>query len=392
MNMRVYILAAAAFIIGTVELIIGGILNLISDGLHVSIGAAGQLISIFSLFFAVSAPILLTITAKVERKTLYLWTMFVFFIGNALAAVSIGYMMLLITRILTAASGSLLIVLSITIASNVVKPEYKGRAIGTIFMGISGSLVLGVPLGIVIGNEFGWRAPFILISILTIVAMISVYALLEPIQPKPVVPLQKQIQALKHSKIMSAQLITFFMLTGHLTLYAYLTPFLQEVLGMNSTMITGVYFIFGIAAVTGGGAGGWLSDKWGTHRSILTIISLFSVSMIMLPIATKLPTYAFLVIVVMWSALSWAISPAQQNYLIQTAPETSEIQLSLNTSAIHFGIALGSFIGGVVIEKSSVFYNAWVGVLFVLVSLACAVFSLTRPLPESASSNNLFTK
>ncbi|MBO9130767.1 MFS transporter [Bacillus sp. 165] len=387
MNLRIYILAMAAFIVGIVELIIGGILDLISADLHVSVGAASQLISVFSLFFATAAPVLLTLTAKMERKSLYLWAMLAFLIGNVLAAVSTGYAMLLITRILTAASGSLLVVLSITIAASIVEPEYKGRTIGTIFMGISGALVLGVPLGIIVGNEWGWRAPFILISILILVAMICIYFLLEPIQPKPVVSLRKQLEALKHGKVISAQLITFFMLTGHLTLYAYFTPFLQETLGVKAGMVTAIYFVVGIAVVTGGGVGGWLSDKWGTRRSILTIISLFSLSMILLPLGTKLPMYGFLVIVVIWSALSWAISPVQQNYLIQTAPATSEIQLSLNTSAIHFGSALGSLIGGMVIEQSSVFYNAWIGVLFVLVSLACAVFSLTRPTLEGAQSH-----
>jgi DHA1 family purine base/nucleoside efflux pump-like MFS transporter len=378
MNMRVYILAAAAFIVGTVEFIIGGILKLVADDLDVSIGAAGQLISVFSLFFAFSAPVLLNITAKMERKQLYIWTMFVFLLGNILAAMSADYTMLMIARILTAITGSLLIVLTITIASGIVAPAYQGRAIGTVFMGISASLVLGVPFGMVIGNAFGWRTTFIVMSVLTVVAIICIYKLLDPIEPKPVVPIRKQIQALRSSKILSAQFITFFMLTGHLTLYAYLTPFLQDALGLAPSIVTAVYFIFGTAAVIGGGLGGWLSDKWGPQRSILTIISLFAIVLTIFPLATKLPLYVFLIILVIWSALSWAIAPAQQTYLIESAPETADIQMGLNTSASHFGIALGSLIGGIVIEKSSVLYNAWAGVVFILLALTCAIFSVTR--------------
>ncbi|MGC4378360.1 MFS transporter [Fictibacillus sp. Mic-4] len=391
MNWRVYILAVASFVVGTVELIVGGILDVVADDLRVSIGAAGWLITMFSIVFAISAPILLTVTSKIERKTLYLWTLFVFFIGNLIASFSPDYSILMLSRILSASSGSLIIVLSITIASSIVKEEYRARAIGTIFMGVSGSLVLGVPLGLVISNHFGWRAPFILISLLTVVAMAGIYALMPKIEARPAIPPGKQLLTLKNPKIVSAQLTTMFMLTGHLTLYAYFTPFLKTALHLNASWVSIVYFVFGIFAVMGGGVGGWIADKWGSVKSILAIIVLFAVAIFLLPSVT-FSFYLFLAVMVIWSMLSWAITPAQQNYLNETAPESYEIQQSLNTSALHIGIALGSAIGGMVIEGYSVLYNAWVGGIFVLVSFLCAVYSITRPAAPSIVSEQTETK
>ncbi|HWO95970.1 MAG TPA: MFS transporter [Bacillus sp. (in: firmicutes)] len=378
MNFRVYILAISAFIVGIVELIIGGILDQIAADLHISISKAGQLISVFSLAFAISSPILLNVTAKMERKKLYLWTLFFFLIGNLMAVFSPNYTVLLLSRIVSAATASLLIVLSVTVASNLVKPEFKGRAIGVIYMGVSGSLVLGVPLGMTLGNIYGWRAPFVLISVLTVLAAASIFFFLKETPPNPVVPLREQLKALRNSKIISAQLISILMLTGHLTLYAYFTPFLQSALHLDATMISVMYFVFGLAAVVGGGMGGFVSDKLGVGRSILMIIPLFAVAMILMPVATKAPFWLFLVVMIIWSALSWSISPAQQSYLIQIAPKTADIQLSINNSASHIGIAAGSAIGGVVIEKSSVMYNSWVGVLFIFAALLCAFYSITR--------------
>ncbi len=378
MNFRVYILASSAFIVGIVELIIGGILDQIAADLHISISKAGQLISVFSLAFAVSSPILLNATAKVERKKLYLWTLFFFLIGNLMAVFSPNYTVLLLSRIVSAATASLLIVLSVTVASNLVKPEYKGRAIGVIYMGVSGSLVLGVPLGMTLGNLYGWRAPFVLISALTVLAAASIFFFLKETPPNPIVPLREQLKALRNSKIISAQFISILMLTGHLTLYAYFTPFLQSALHLDATMISVMYFVFGLAAVAGGGMGGFASDKLGIGRSILTIIPLFAVAMILMPMATKAPFWVFLIVMIIWSALSWSISPAQQSYLIQIAPKTADIQLSINNSASHIGIAAGSAIGGIVIEKSSVMYNSWVGVLFILAALLCAFYSITK--------------
>ncbi len=256
-------------------------------------------------------------------------------------------------------------------------------------MGVSASLVLGIPLGLLIGKAYGWRAPFILISVLTLITMIGIAVLLPRIAPKQVIPLRQQLLTLKKPKIISAQLTTVLVLSGHLTLYAYFTPFLQEVLHLNANWISFVYFVFGIAAVVGGGLGGWSADRWGSVKSTLVIIPAFAIVIFLIPVST-FSFYLFLVVMVVWSMLSWAITPAQQNYLIKTAPESSDIQLSLNASALQLGIALGSAVGGVVIANHSIVNNAWVGGLFVLVAFLCAIFSVTRPSIELLATKERF--
>ncbi|PRT21485.1 MFS transporter [Bacillus wiedmannii] len=377
LNFRVYILAIAAFVVGTVELIIGGTLDLVANDLGVSISAAGQLITIFSVVFALSGPVSLAITGKFERKRLYIGALSIFLIGNIISAFSVNYGMLMFSRVICAASGSLIIALSVTLASSVVEPHFRARAIGIIFMGISGSLVLGVPLGLVLGNAYGWRAPFVLISVLTVIAIACISLFLTKVPPTSVLSIREQIATLKDKKIVSAQLTSFLFLTGHLTLYAYLTPFLKDVMHVEADWISVFYFIFGIAAVLGGGLGGLLADKWGSKKSIISIIIVFACAIFILPMMTfSFPL--FIIMMGIWSMLSWAISPAQQNYLIEIAPESAGIQQSLNNSALHLGIALGSTVGGVVIEKSSVIYNAWVGGGFIILALLCAIFSITR--------------
>ncbi len=377
-------LAIVSFVVGMAELIVGGILDIVAGGLEISLSKAGELITIYSLVFAIASPVLLTMTAKVERKKLLLVTLVLFFFGNLVAFFAPNFWVIFLSRIISAASGSLLVVLCVTIASSIVKEEFRARAIGIIFMGISGSLVLGVPIGLVIGNQFGWRSPFLFIAVLTLISMAGVYFLLNKIQPKPMISLGEQLRTLKNSKILFAQLASALFLTGHLTLYAYLTPFLQSALNLNSTWISIFYFIFGVSAVIGGGLGGFMADKWGSKRSILTIIIVFGVALISLPKAA-FSIMLFVILMMIWSMLSWAISPAQQNYLIETSPETADIQQSLNNSALHLGIALGSVIGGMVINHYSVMHNAAVGGIFVFLSLLCAIYSITRGQVKSTS-------
>jgi len=286
--------------------------------------------------------------------------------------------MLLIGRILAAASGSFIIVLSTTMASRMVKPEYQGRAIGIVFMGISGSLVLGIPLGILIGNALGWRQVFVMIAILTAIIMITVWFTMERLAPAPIVPLKTQVKALRNKKMLAIHLATLFVLAGHLTLYAYFTPFLQETLGLNTTMVTIIYGIFGLAAVAGGGLGGAVSDRWNPSSSVITMIALFFVSMIAMPFGVHLPFVVFLLLMIIWSALSWAVSPAQSNLIIHSARETSDILISTNAAISHVGIAIGSYVGGIVVNQYSVIYNGWIGSIFVLLGLFCSLYAVTR--------------
>lgn len=384
MDKRVYLLTIVSFVVGLVELILGGILHLVASDLNVTLGQVGLLISIFSFVFAVSGPILLSATAKVERKKLTLITLLVFFFANVLAVASTGYTMLLLARVISAMSAALLISLCVTIASNIVTEQYRARAIGIVFMGVSASLVLGVPLGLMLGNAFGWRAPFLFIVILTAISFLCVYFFMEEIAPKPGIPLKEQLKTLKNSKIVFIQLTSFLFLAGHLTLYAYLTPFLQMTLGLEGNWISLMYLIFGIAAIIGGGIGGMLSDRFGPKKTIVGVISVFAVSIFAIPFTTSVMPL-FIGVMMVWSMLSWAITPAMQSYLIASAPESSDIQQSLNNSALHFGIAFGSMIGGVVIERAYVEMNATVGGVFALLALAVVLLSMRKGNKKSDS-------
>src|SRR5699024_7431002 len=149
------------------ELIIGGILDLVANDLNVTIGRAGLLITIFSLTFAIAAPILLIFTEKVDRKKLMLISLCVFFLSNVLAISSINFFMLFTSRILSALSGSLLAVLCMTIAPIIVIRYHTVIAIGFVTMGASDYIVLGFPNDRFLLKLLCYRAPFVLISLIT---------------------------------------------------------------------------------------------------------------------------------------------------------------------------------------------------------------------------------
>ncbi|WP_338543675.1 MFS transporter [Paenibacillus tundrae] len=378
MNKKVYVLAIAAFVVGTVELILGGILDLIATDLHLSYAKAGYLISIFSLVYAISAPILLNVTARFERKKVYLCTLVVFLMSNLISAFSVNFYMLMAGRALGAATGSLIFVLSLTLAARIVEPQYKGRAVGIITMGGSASLILGVPLGIFVGNLAGWREVFIFIAILTALVIVAISIAMERVQPIPVVPLKKQLSALWNPRMLAIHATTLLVLAGHLTLYAYFTPFLQATIGASSTMVTFIYVMFGIAAVAGGGIGGLLSDRLHPAKAIIIVLVPFMITMALIPVSVGLPLIAFLLLLSVWSALSWTVTPVQNSLIIKTSPETADTLISTNSGIAHAGIALGTYIGGMVIDHSAIQHTGWVGSILILLGLVTAIYAITR--------------
>lgn len=379
MNFKVFILAVTAVTVGLVELIVGGILPIIAEDLHVSIGTAGQLITVFALVYAISGPVLLSLTAKIERKKLYLITLSLFLLGNIMTYFSPTFTLVMAARVITAMSAALVIVLSLTITAKIVKPAHRAKAIGFVYMGVSSALVLGVPIGILMTDAFGWRSVFLGIAVLTIGSIFLISYFLEKIPTENVLPLSQQMKALGNLKIAGAHLAIMFMLAGHYTVYAYFTPFLETTLHLSQNWISVSYFLFGIAAVSGGALGGILADRIGSPKSILMVISSFAIILFILPYAT-FSFVLFLFVMMIWGALSWALTPPIQNYLIQTDPESSDIHQSLNNSALQVGIALGSGIGGIALEHTrSVVSTAHVGSGVVILAFVCAIFSLTLP-------------
>ncbi|ALC90631.1 MFS transporter [Bacillus sp. FJAT-18017] len=389
MDRRIYFLMIISFVIGMVELIISGILDLIAEDLNVSIGQAGLLITVFALIFAVASPILLVMTAKIERKRLMLVCLYIFLIGCIVTVFAPTYSILFLGRIILALSGALLIILCLVMAPSLAGEQYKGRAIGIVSMGVSASLVLGVPIGLILGNSFGWRAPFVVITALTALSIIGVHLLMGRIEPKPQIPLRQQLAAFKNHKITLGLTTTFLYMTGHSIMYSYFKPYLEATTNFNANWISIIYLIFGFAAVCGGGIGGVMADSLGSRKTMVISLAIFSGLFFVFPYTTDIFP-VFIVILIVWGILSWAISPAMQSYLIENAPESSEIQQSLNNSALHLGVAAGSVIGAGIVDTLSITVNpiaAGILIFFSFITVVLSVSSKSKTLYKPKSAN-----
>lgn len=372
---KVYVLALISFLVGTSNYIISGILDRIAETLGTSVAAAGQLITVYSLAYAVGTPILMALTAKMDRRKLLLYSLGLFIAANLFTFILSGFGFFIAARIVTALGAGVVTVNALSIAAKIAPPGKQASAIANVTMGITGSLIIGVPLGRMVASAFGWKAVFLAIAIVGGLAMLVIAALIPRIQGDKPVPLIKQFALLKKPQVLVALAITFFWLGGYSLAYTYLSPFLLEVTHLNESLISVALFVFGVASLIGSKVGGYSADKRGIKCTLVSGMVLHVISLILLSLVGQ-SVIAVFAILILWSFSAWSSAPAQQFNLVSLVPESSGVMLSLNSSMMQLAMAVGAGIGGLIVNRVSLASITWFGVFGVLIAII-AVFVLS---------------
>ncbi|WP_181262477.1 MFS transporter [Pseudomonas aeruginosa] len=369
MDLRLLLLSLTTFAAGLAESILIGILPPLAEDLRVSISLAGQLTTLFSLGFALAAPLLGWLTRRIERRRLLLATLLLFALSNALAALAPGYLGLLLARLGMSACCGLLIVLASLLAAELAAPAQRGRAIGLIFMGISGSLVFGVPLGVQISDWFGWRWIFAGIAVYSLPLCLLLWRYLPQRQAGDLPGREGYLRQLRQPALWLAQLVSILLLGGHFTLFAYFTPYLASMAGIRSPSEISLIPADTYREIDA------LADRLGHRRALRLVPAAFALALAAVPLS--LGSIGFLPVLMVWSAISWMISPVVQSFLLRSDPASGSAGVALNTSAMHLGVGLGAALGGLVVAALGVAATPWVGLALVLAALACALGAST---------------
>ncbi|KQX48450.1 MFS transporter [Paenibacillus sp. Root444D2] len=365
-------LAISAFGIGTTEFVPVGLLASIANDLNIGITLAGLLISGYAIGVAVGAPILTALTNRMSRKSLLMSLMVVFIIGNAVAALSPSFEILLIARFITAFSHGVFFSIGATIAVQLVSPEKKGSAIALMFTGLTIAIVTGVPLGTFIGQAFGWRATFWGVALLGVIAIISSAALIpKNLKQSPPAKFSDMFRLLTNGRLVLGFLITAFGYGGTFVAFTYLTPLLHDVTGISSGMINIILIIYGVAVAFGNSIGGKLANK----NPLRALFWMFIIQAAVLVLLTFLAPFkvAGVIGVVLMGLLAFMNVPGLQLYVVGLAekyvPSAVDVASAINIAAFNVGIAIGSIVGGVVIDSMGLVHTPWVGALMVLVAI-----------------------
>ncbi|MBP1991568.1 putative MFS family arabinose efflux permease [Paenibacillus eucommiae] len=329
-------LAISAFAIGTTEFISVGLLPLIAEDLHISITTSALTVTLYALGITFGAPILTSLTSTIPRKSLLFWIMIVFIAGNALAAFSNGIVILLIARVISSLAHGIFMSIGSTIAADLVPENRRASAIAIMFSGLTVATVTGVPLGTMIGQQFGWRAAFIGIVAIGILALIANMMLIPSNFRKGVpTPIHEQLKLVTNRRLLLAFSITAIGYGGTFVVFTYLSPLLHDITGFQEKTVALILLLYGIAIAIGNVIGG----KAANRKPISALFYMFALQSIVLLILLFTAPFkaAGLVTIFFMGLLAFMNVPGLQVYVVMLAeryaPKSVDVASAVNIAA-----------------------------------------------------------
>ncbi|MES2262307.1 MAG: MFS transporter [Pseudomonadota bacterium] len=363
-------LTISAFAIGTTEFVIVGLLPTIAADLGVNLPSAGLLVSLYALGVAVGAPLLTALTGKLPRKILLLALMVLFTAGNLMAWMAPGYESLVVARILTGLAHGVFFSIGSTIATSLVPKEKAASAIAIMFTGLTVALVTGVPLGTFIGQHFGWRATFLAVSSLGVIAFIgSLLFVPSTIRHSKPASVLQQAKVLGQPRLLLVYAMTAVGYGGSFIAFTYLAPILQGLSGFSENAVSLVMLVYGVSVAVGNIWGGKLADRRGPVSALKIIFMGLAGVLLLLSFTAPHPVLV-VITVLLWGAVAFGNVAGLQVYVVQQAehytPHAVDVASGLNIAAFNLGIAGGAWGGGMIVQHLGLVHTGWIGALVVL--------------------------
>jgi DHA1 family inner membrane transport protein len=345
MPLALLALAVGAFGIGTTEFVMMGLLPNVADDLHISIPAAGHLVSAYALGVVIGAPLLAAITARMPRRTVLIGLMALFVLGNALSGLAPDDRWLLAARFVSGLPHGAFFGVGAVVATNLVAPERKARSVSLMFMGLTVANIAGVPVATLMGQDLGWRATFLGVSVIG-VAAVAALALLIPRDHThaPAGGLRSELAALRSLQVWLALGTTVAGFGALFSAYSYVTPMLTHAAGYADASVTLLLALFGVGATIGNLVGGRLADHslrgtlFGGLASMVVVLSLF-------PLLMGSEWSAALAVTLLGTAAFITGSPLQL-MVMEKASAAPSLASSANQAAFNLANAGGAWIGG----------------------------------------------
>lgn len=375
-------LTLGALAIGTEGFMIAGLLPSVARDLNVGLPAAGHLVTAFSLAYAIGAPVMAVLTAGLERRRLLALAMVGFALGNLLAALAPDYAGLLVARLLLALSAATFMPAASSYAASSGGRERRGRALSMVTTGLTLAIVAGVPLGVLIGQGFGWRATFFGVAGLAALSLAGILARLPHQKPGAATSLGERVALAKRGDILAVLATSVLTVAATFTVYTYLGAFIAGVAGLGPQALAPVLLGFGLASAVGTQLSGSAADRWGARHTVIVCGGLALLAYLTFALGAALrpaqPPHVMLPAILLWGLASWGLIAAQQARLVALAPALAPVSLSMNSSAIYLGSAMGAAAGAWVVADGAVERLGWVAAAFGLAALLSVLLAGRR--------------
>lgn len=390
-------LTLAAFAVQTDDFIIVGVLPALADSVDSSTSAVGQLVTVYSLTYALAAPVWALALSGVSRHRALCVALAVFTFANVAVLPVNSLPVLTGLRVVAALAAAVVLPCALAEAATHAPPKRRGSYLATVMTGLTGAVLIGVPAGTWIGATLGWRATFVFAGLLGLAALLLVHASLprtarsEGEQPSVAALLRPLLAPVVPVILM----VTTFAVAGNLAFQTYLAPFLGALAGARPTTLAALLICSGAGGLVGTQLAGLLVDRRGPLSTFAGACAVFCATMLALAAlwtVRPVPVIAVAALLAGWSAAAWAIPPSLQALLLARAgAETAAQSMAVLSSTVYVGAALGASLGGVALRYSPVVLPlAAVATTVAALGLALA-FARARPDVGAATDSDTRT-
>ncbi|ECW8421079.1 sugar transporter [Salmonella enterica] len=369
--LRVVTLAIAAFIFNTTEFVPVGLLSDIAESFHMQTAQVGIMLTIYAWVVAVMSLPFMLLTSQMERRKLLICLFVLFIASHVLSFLAWNFTVLVISRIGIAFAHAIFWSITASLAIRLAPAGKRAQALSLIATGTALAMVLGLPIGRVVGQYFGWRPTFFAIGMGALITLLCLIKLLPKLPSEHSGSLKSLPLLFRRPALMSLYVLTVVVVTAHYTAYSYIEPFVQNVAGLSANFATVLLLILGGAGIIGSLVFGKLGNRHASSLVSIAIALLVICLLLLLPAANSEAHLAILSI--FWGIAIMVIGLGMQVKVLALAPDATDVAMALFSGIFNIGIGAGALVGNQVSLHWSMSAIGYIGAIPACAALVWAV-------------------
>ncbi|EBN0018205.1 TPA: sugar transporter [Salmonella enterica subsp. enterica] len=369
--LRVVTLAIAAFIFNTTEFVPVGLLSDIAESFHMQTAQVGIMLTIYAWVVAVMSLPFMLLTSQMERRKLLIYLFVWFIASHVLSFLAWNFTVLVISRIGIAFAHAIFWSITASLAIRLAPAGKRAQALSLIATGTALAMVLGLPIGRVVGQYFGWRTTFFAIGMGALITLLCLIKLLPKLPSEHSGSLKSLPLLFRRPALMSLYVLTVVVVTAHYTAYSYIEPFVQNVAGLSANFATVLLLILGGAGIIGSLVFGKLGNRHASSLVSIAIALLVVCLLLLLPAAESEAHLAILSI--FWGIAIMVIGLGMQVKVLALAPDATDVAMALFSGIFNIGIGAGALVGNQVSLHWSMSAIGYIGAIPACAALVWAV-------------------
>ncbi|AOC99315.1 sugar transporter [Salmonella enterica] len=370
--LRVVTLAIAAFIFNTTEFVPVGLLSDIAESFHMQTAQVGIMLTIYAWVVAVMSLPFMLLTSQMERRKLLIYLFVLFIASHVLSFLAWNFTVLVISRIGIAFAHAIFWSITASLAIRLAPAGKRAQALSLIATGTALAMVLGLPIGRVVGQYFGWRTTFFAIGMGALITLLCLIKLLPKLPSEHSGSLKSLPLLFRRPALMSLYVLTVVVVTAHYTAYSYIEPFVQNVAGLSANFATVLLLILGGAGIIGSLVFGKLGNR---HASSLVsiAIALLVVCLLLLLLPAAESEAHLAILSIFWGIAIMVIGLGMQVKVLALAPDATDVAMALFSGIFNIGIGAGALVGNQVSLHWSMSAIGYIGAIPACAALVWAV-------------------